>query len=309
MRVWRIHLRPKANNIDPVDVCIQQQVVGIGWRVSQKPSNRDEYRDLGKKKYGDVGWSRAANAIGWRIQIGDLVWIRDFFGVYYLGMITGEWEYRDDPEYLKADITNVRPCKLYRVGTSVAGKIVNCFRPSATVQQIHDETAELFSVFVFNKLAKENLPLIPPQNINIFSLLSDIDLEDVVGLYIQQKRGLLFIPSSRSRQNTTISYEYQFVDPKTGKPIFVQVKSGNIIIDPSNYYKFPHEFYLFSPAGYKKASAKDHVICIDPKDIVKFLNSSRNFLPLNISAWLDLRDLIEGTDNKKSLTQLEHFNL
>lgn len=298
MRVWRVHLRPDANNIDPVDVCIRQEVVGIGWRVPQKPSNRDEYWALGKKEYGNVGWSRAAKAIGWRIEVGDLVWVRDFFGAYYLGKTTGEWEYRDDPENLKADIINVRQCKFYRAGTSVAGKIVNCFRPSATVQQIHDETAELFSTFVYNKIANVNLPLTPPEDIDIFSLLSDVDLEDVVGLYIQQKRGLLFIPSSRSRQNATISHEYQLVDPKNGQPVFVQVKSGNTDLDPSNYYKFPHEFYLFSPAGYTRASEQGHVICLNRSEIENFLESSRSFLPLNISAWLDLRDLLKGTDKK-----------
>jgi hypothetical protein len=299
MRVWRVHLRPDADNIDPVDVCIKQEVVGIGWGVPQKPSNRDEYWALGKKKYGNIGWSRAANAIGWRIKADDLVWVRDFFGAYYLGKITGEWEYRDDPENLKADIINVRPCKLYRVGTSVAGKIVNCFRPPAAVQQIHDETAELFSIFVYNKIAAAALPLAPPEDIDIFSLLSDVDLEDVVGLYIQQKRSLLFIPSSRTRQNDTISHEYQLVDPKNGQPVFVQVKSGNTSLDPSSYYKFPHEFYLFSPAGYKRASEQGHVICLHRSDIENFLVSARNFLPLNISAWLDLRDVLKGTDKKK----------
>jgi len=299
MKVWRVHLRPDADNIDPVDVCIRQEVVGIGWRVSTKPANRDEYWSLGEKEHGTQGWSRAANAIGWRMEAGDLVWVRDFFGAYYLGSITDDWEYRDDPENLKSDIINVRPCKLYRVGASIAGKIVNCFRPSATVQQIHDETAELFSVFVYNKIANANIPLVSSEDIDIFSLLSDVDLEDVVGLYIQQKRGLLFIPSSRSRQNATISHEYQLVDPKTGDTVFVQVKSGNSILNPSSYYKFPHEFYLFSPAGYVRASEQDHVICINRKDIESYLDSARNFLPLNVSAWIALRDALEVTDKKQ----------
>lgn len=292
MAVWRVHLRPDTDNIDPVDVCIRQEVVGIGWRVPTRPATRDEYWSFGEEEYGDTGWSRATNAIGWRMAVGDLVWVRDFFGAYYVGKIAGDWEYRDAPENLKADIINIRPCKLYRVGASVAGKIVNCFRPSATVQQIHDETAELFSIFVFNQLTNANLRFVPPADIDIFSLLSDVDLEDVVGLYIQQKRGLLFIPSSRSRQNTTISHEYQLVDPKTGQLVFAQVKSGNVILDPSDYYKFPHEFYLFSPAGYASETAQDHVICIDRQDIEGFLSSSRSFLPLNVRAWLDLQETL-----------------
>ena len=299
MKVWRVHLRPDADAIDPVDVCIRQNVVGIGWRVSRKPANKDEYWKLGEKEYGDLGWSRAANAIGWRMKEGDLVWVRDFFGIYYLGKIEGDWQYRDDPENLKADIINVRPCTPYRVGTSVAGKIVNCFRPPATIQQIHDETAEIFSILVFNKIAKENLPIKHLDYIDIFSLLSDVDLEDIVGLYLQHNYGLLFLPSSRSRQNTTISYEYQLIDPKTGCPAYVQVKSGNIVLDPSNYYRFPETYYLFSPAGYASPSIKKHVICIGRDEIEGFLSKARTYLPLNITAWIDFKEEYESSHQKR----------
>jgi hypothetical protein len=284
-----------VHDIDPVHVCIQQGVVGIGWHVSQIPLNADEYMALGEIEYGDVGWRRAANAIVRRMNRGDLVWVRDFFGIYYIGKVTGEWEYRDDPENQRADIINVWPCTLYEVGTNVAGSIVNCFRPAATVQQVHDETAVLFSTFVYNERANDHLPLDLPDHIDIFSLLSDVDLEDVVGLYIQQARCLIFIPSSRSRQNNTIFYEYQLVDPANGTPVFVQVKGGDTRLDPRRYYKFPHEIYLFSPAGYVVESEREHVVCINRGVIENFLELAlaHHFLPPNIAAWLKLRDRLE----------------
>jgi len=292
MKVWRVHLRPDAEDIDPVDVCIKQEVIGIGWRVSRKPKNRDDYWNLGKKEYGDVGWSRAAKAICWKMSIGDLVWVRDFYGAYYLGKITGEWEYRDNPDNLKADIINVRPCKLYRVGTNVAGKIVNCFRPSATVQQIHDPTAELFSISVFNKLAGDNIPFPRVKYVDIFSLLSDVDIEDIVGIYLQKTKNYIFVPSSRSRQNSTIAYEYQLIDPNTGTPIYVQVKSGNVMLDPQDYYKFPDVYYLFSPAGYVRPSTQKHVICLHREEIEQFLNSAKGILPLNVTSWIEMQELL-----------------
>ncbi len=185
MSLWRVHLRPDSiKGIDPVDVCLRQGVVGIGWRVPTKPSTWDEYWALGQKEYGDRGWSKAANAVGSRMAVGDIVWVRDFQGYYYVGKISGEWEYRDDPENLEADIINVRPCKLFRIGLSVPGKIVNCFIPRATIQQIHDDTSELFSTFVFNGKAGGNVRLVHQKGIDIFSLLSAVDLEDVVALYL-----------------------------------------------------------------------------------------------------------------------------
>ena len=297
MTVWRVHLRPDANKIDPVEFCLRQKVVGIGLGVSAKPADIDAYLSLGRKEYGDAGWYKAANAIGLRMAVGDLVWVRDFCGAYYLGRISGEWEYRDDPENLEADIINVRSCEFFLVATIIAGKIVNCFRPSATVQQIHDDTSKLFSTIVYNQLTDGDLPYIRPPKIDIFSLLSDVDLEDVIGLYLQHTKGLLFVPSSRSRQNTTPFYEYQLVDAKSGPPAYVQVKSGDIKLNPNNYYDFPakpYKFYLFSPAGYTSTSTSEHVVCLDRADIQLFLDSARHFLPLNISTWLDKRDELTG---------------
>lgn len=296
MKVWRVHIRPDAEKSEnPFDVCTRQGVIGIGWRVSRKPSSWDDYISLGTIKYGDRGWTRAAKAIGVRMAPGDLVWVRDFYGAYHIGMISGPWEYRDELENLRSDIINVRQCKLYRVGTMIAGKIINCFRPPAAIQQIDDRTAELFSILTYNKVTGSEIPFVPPPNADIFSLLSDVDLEDVVGLYLQYSKGLLFLPSSRSRDNSTISHEYELIDSKFCRAVYVQVKSGNEILDPSNYYNFPDEFYLFSPAGYLAKSQKNHVFCIDRKDIEAFLDTARNFLPSSISVWLDMADkLIEN---------------
>ncbi|MHA1331368.1 MAG: hypothetical protein ACTSR2_09845, partial [Candidatus Hodarchaeales archaeon] len=113
-KLWRIHIRPtgpegNVNVDESVKLCLDQKVIGIGWRVDKKPASKDEYKKLGKKKYGDIGWKINANAILDRMEIGDLVWFRDTKGVYYLGRISGEWEYRDNEKNLQADIVNVRP--------------------------------------------------------------------------------------------------------------------------------------------------------------------------------------------------------
>ena len=42
---------------------------------------------------------------------GDLCWIRNrATGGFCIGRIAGHWEYRSSPEYIEADIVNVRPC-------------------------------------------------------------------------------------------------------------------------------------------------------------------------------------------------------
>jgi hypothetical protein len=74
--LWRLHVRPSAEKgEDPVGVCLQKGIVGIGWRVDSAPGSKEEYWKDGKAIYGGKGWSTAANAMLFRMGIDDLVWI------------------------------------------------------------------------------------------------------------------------------------------------------------------------------------------------------------------------------------------
>lgn len=290
MALWRVHLRPDAHTVDPVEICIRQGVVGIGWRVPRVPRSRDEYWNLGEKEYGYSGWRKAANAVGWRMSDNDLVWVRDFFGSYYVGRISGGWEYRHSPENLDADIVNVRPCKLHEVGPNVAGSIINSFNRGATAQRIHDETAELFSEYTISKITNTSFHYSPRVSLDIFRLLSYVDLEDIVSFFLQMTKGYIFTPSSRAPKNTTIAHEYRLFDRSSGEINLVQVKSGDQRLNPADYYSSPYKFYLFSPDGYAAPSERRHVVCLERRDIEKFLWENRSVFPFHISAWLDLYD-------------------
>ena len=288
MTLWRLHLRPEWNQVDPVQLCINRGIVGIGWPVSRRPADRDDYWELGSAEYGDPPWSKAANAIGWRMSAGDLVWVRDFLGQYHLGRITDGWEYRDEPEYRDADIVNVRPCKLYPIPGAIPGQVVRSFIPPATLQQINDDTAKLFSALTYNDLSGEmmEVPTMPSVERDVFSLLSAEDLEDIVGLYLQYSERYLLLPSSRSRNNSTAVYEYQLIHASTGEPAYVQVKSGRVQIDPASYYESRGRFYLFSPAGYVRRSEKGHIVCITRFSIEIFMKANTQMLPRTIATWL-----------------------
>lgn len=305
-KVWRVHLRPtggpKSSPQNAVDLCLRRNIVGIGWQVRPTPRTPDEYWQAGDRKYtgrGHKGWSAAANAILWRIADGDLVWFRDTFGIYYLGQVSGDWDYRDDLEYREIDIVNVRPCKeIYPVGTTVAGKIISAFIRGYAVREIPDYTARLFTTVKFNELSGKDLPVHAEDEGSIFSLLSAIDLEDLVGLYLQFRRRLLVIPSSRQPHSTTISHEFELVEPRTGDSVYVQVKSGNERIDPSRYYGFVGEgqarkYVLFSPAGYVRESEHPGVTCLVRTELTDFIEDARDYLPSNIRTWLDWLERVQ----------------
>lgn len=309
-KLWRIHIRPtgpegNVNVDESVKLCLNQKIIGIGWRVGKKPSSKDEYMQLGEKKYGDRGWRSAANAILNRMEIGDLVWFRDTKGIYYLGRITGEWEYRDNEENRQAGIINIRPVEYYKVGTRIAGKIINSFIRGRTVQQIHNDTALLFSKVIYNECSGYRYYQVNKRkDVDIFSLLSAEDLEDVVGLYLQLERDYVLIPSSRGRRDDTIKYEYELLNKKYVKNVlnkknekknenkeiekaFVQVKSGNIIIDPDEYKESEGTYFLFSPAGYKYTIESDTLVTLSKSTIEQFLKKYKKILPLNIRTWMN----------------------
>lgn len=118
---------------------------------------------------------------------------------------------------------------------------------------------------------------------DIFDLFSDIDIEDVVLVYLQHEHKYLLIPSSR--RTDTPFYEY-LLKSSDGDEAVVQVKSGNIILDPATYRDFPSKVFLFSPAGYQPASTSN-VTAISRDEIEVFMQNHRNLLPKAIQLWLE----------------------
>jgi hypothetical protein len=297
MSLWRLHVRPDSDEgSNPVEVCVSKKIVGIGWRVGQVPASKDEYWTLGRDEYakpgqkGRKGWAAAANALLHRLAPDDLVWFRSLQGVYYLARITGDWRYSTDPDCNSADLFNVRDAEMYEVGAVIAGKIISCFRPNATIQSIANSTADAFSRVVFNQLAGREHYGLGDQFVSadVFDLLTDVELEDVVGLYLQLEADYVVIPSSRSRRNDTPYYEYQLISRSTAESAFVQVKSGDERLDCANYSSFKYRMFLFSPAGYVGTPSRN-TVTLSRDTIEDFMNRRAEMLPLSVRAWLDFR--------------------
>jgi len=126
------------------------------------------------------------------------------------------------------------------------------------------------------------------KSLDIFSLLSSEDLEDVVGLYLQLEKKFVLIPSSRGRNDETLKYEFELMNEK-GERAVVQVKSGNTKINPKEYEKetFKGKIFLFSPAGYEYETKSDTIETLSKSAIEEFLKEYKEKLPLKIKIWLD----------------------
>lgn len=300
--LWRIHIRPKGPNNDvkvreSVALCIRKQVIGIGWGFQGEtpPSSVKEFYRRASAKFAGKGWKVAANAIinpdGRGMKVDDLVWMRDLDGNYYLGRIRGKWKYDHRGNFGKHDIVNMRSCNLKRVDKRIPGAIINRFVSRQTVCRIHDhdatKTALTFSKLTYNALNKKDY--YADTNIkgqSILNLLSPEDLEDAIGLYLQHERNYMLIPSSRSRRNDTLKYEYELIEKHTGKRAFVQVKS-NELLNPDDYRDSDGKYYLFSAGGYKREEKNSTVETLQKREIEDFIRKQKRKMPYNIRMWIE----------------------
>lgn len=292
MNIWRIHLKADSKiGIDQRQHCIDKGIVGVGWPIEYEnnPVSWEEYLEKAQEDYGDTSWWTALNAIKNRMEVGDLIWTRDWYGNYYLGKINSDWYYDTSEECSQADIINVRKCDWMKIGTveSVPGKVVSSFRPARTVQCIDDETVFTFSQVVYNQKSKTNYYKI--ENISgqdIFSLLSTDDCEDALAIYLQINHDYIIIPSSC--KDTTMTYEFELKNRFTGKQAVVQVKSGWTPLNIDDYKNLETDIYLFATSGQYFGTPKTNIIIIDPEVIRKFLYEHINLLPEKMRIWVEL---------------------
>ncbi|MDP3940205.1 MAG: hypothetical protein Q8R92_18980 [Deltaproteobacteria bacterium] len=293
-KLWRIHLRPSSETgVDACLFCTRESVLGVGWAVGQGEQALDwqTYSSLAAIKHaGDRSWRLALTPLRTGLSIGDLCWSRDQKGIYYLGQVTGDWEYRSGEAYRRADIVNVRLCKWVEVGTveEVPGKVLSSFVPRRILQPINDATALFYSEMVFGQKTGAEV-IKSPEKKDVFALLSSEDCEDVVGLYLQSL-GYSLIPSSCKRRDT-LAYEYVFRHRTTGHRAVAQVKRGadDLVID--DLLGVADDVFLFTTHGKYLGAPTPRVHCIDRSTIEGFLRANPQILTQRIKTWVQAAGL------------------
>lgn len=291
MTVYRIHIRPKGGNADPVysfNYCLEKKVLGVGWQTDTHTSGLswEEYENEATKIYGSSDLSRVKYLKN-NIKVDDLLWTRDNNGNYYLARVDSEWEYFTNDKAQKADIVNIVRCKIHKVNSvdAVPGKIVSCFRPTRTIQAIRDETASEYSKYLWNKLDNSYYYTLSKNNLNnVFSLLGSEETENIIFIYLQIK-GWLVIPNSRKLD--TMGYEFYLINKQTKERGIVQVKTGDVEIDTKMWDSWKETVFLFQSNGIYKGLSSKNVFCLDPSEIIKFMNDNIDILPSSIVFWIN----------------------
>lgn len=288
--LWRLTISPSAEvGVDPRAFCLEHGLLGVGWPTGVgSGAEWKEYYNAGHVRYrlkGDKGWWPALNALRNRMSVNDLCWTRDRRGEYYLGRITGGWEYRADAEHRRADVTNVRRCDWHKVGAvdGVPGKVVNSFRVSRTLQAVDHRGARNYSQMLFNMMSGSELYPIAEVGPNILDLLLPEDLEDLVGIYLQNA-GYRIVPSSCKR--STVAYEFVLIHHRTGERAVVQVKSGRVPIDADVLDGVADRVFLFAASGRYPGNLPEGTVCLKAEDLEDFLRRQPEVFPLRIRMWL-----------------------
>lgn len=291
MNLWRIHIRPRGGCGEPGRswaVCMNQRLLGLGWGVTwpggieRTPEN---YFELGEQIYGDRSWRSNLRTLIHQVQVNDLIWTRDPMARYYLGRVTGSWQYIDGIENLDADILNIRPVAMYEVGLEerVTGAIVNSFRPQKAIQPVLDPASVIFSKRLFNELSKAEAYEVERLKGEIWSYLHPFDIENVVYVYLQAK-GYIVFPARR--QADTMRYEFELAHRDDGHRAVASVKSGGVPLTPSEFGGYRCKVFLFAVSQNYPGERPPNVTTLTSGELIDFMRDRRNILPEAVKSWM-----------------------
>lgn len=284
MYLFRLHIRPQGGTSDvktTFEYCIRNKILGVGWRVDGSLNTTDAETYLkAAEQFGHN--TQMVKYIQKYVRPGDLVWTRSETGQYYLAKVTSGWRYESivQPEGENIDLGNIFDVDMVPVAQGdVPGKVVACFRPSKTMQEIADPKAFAYSKYLWNKINRCDDYLVDLTDFSDpFMLFDDGETEDLLFIYLQTQ-GWYVIPNSRKAD--TMSYEFSLVHSKTGECALIQVKTGHSELnkDDDVYAKISEKLFLFQSNELYKGAQYPHIECVTRDSLLKFMREYHHLLP------------------------------
>ncbi len=280
--VQRLHIRSTIEGVSHTAAtawCLEHGKAGMGWGFWDSPGKRtwDEY----------VETSDAVNSNVRRFKempVGSLIWTRELNGEYWIGEVTGDWEYEDNAVARQMDLFCLRETDWQKVGTEdrVPGRVVNAFRSSRTLQRIGDAGAAAYTNRLFLRSTDSEVALEPIEpSMVLESLIGAEDLEDLIAVYLQVTFDLVLI----SRFRSTPSYEY-VLRGSTGETVVASVKSGQTPVDLSLLpADSADRAFVFATSGVYEGSSTIATDEITKSDLLEFMASGSPYLPERIRLW------------------------
>ena len=324
--VWRLQTRTDSSSGEKISkYCLDNDVAALGWSIKDdhikhynpeaiieiqekrnQIENIDQYYEV-IRTYGLYGMNQKKRLVAVdmlsEVEKGDYIWMRDN-GIYYLGRVNEDsnFTYNCDKDALDFDAANqITGIKWERIGdeSQVPGAVATAFIRGRTIQRINKDYMFEYAEYAFwgkpLVLEKSNEEFLQQL---FYDCLSPNDCEDLVCLYLYDRKGYVTIPSTN--KIATELYECVLVNPENGMLAYPQVKKGSVPLDFNNYVdlvddqKRKKEVYLFTSEGIVNKSnvQSDLIHIITPNDLYRWVKAkmeSENYLiPEGIVKWYKL---------------------
>lgn len=287
MNIYRLHLKTDAEDRSAlIEDCLQNDRIAIGWSYIYEKNSINDIDEFWNAIKADLGKIPSAIDIFDRIEINDLIWIRDLEGNYYLCRAKEKAKEYCDKE---KDIGCIVKVEKYLIGTNVPGKIVRCFYPSRAIQRMTDDKIGIFSQELFNFKSGRNVYKPEKKQYDFFSMIHPLDLEELVLCYLQVKYNYYLSKNSVAMNDTTIKIEGELFSRDVSNPIsvVVQVKSGGSsvsVLDYVPYVKQGKKVFLF----FENENYSDNIQGITnimKTELLDFIKLYKSILPSAIRDW------------------------
>ena len=286
--VWRLQTRTDSKDSKKISrYCLDHKVAALGWSIKddhinkynpeaiteiqekrKKIKNIEGYYDV-VRTYGLYGINNKKRLIAvdmlLEVEKGDYIWMRDN-GIYYLGYVGDKlrYKYNSRNKALEHDAANQIKGVVWKpIGdeSQVPGAVATAFIRGRTIQRINKSHMFEYAEYAFweKPLILENSNKDFLQQL-FYDCLSPNDCEDLVCLYLYDRKGYVTIPSTN--KIATELYECVLVNPLNGKLAYPQVKKGDEKLNTNKYIDLikdnPNkEVYLFSSED--KAVGETHI--------------------------------------------------
>ena len=278
--VWRLQTRTDSKDSKKISrYCLDHKVAALGWSIKddhinkynpeaiteiqekrKKIKNIEGYYDV-VRTYGLYGINNKKRLIAvdmlLEVEKGDYIWMRDN-GIYYLGYVGDKlrYKYNSRNKALEHDAANQIKGVVWKpIGdeSQVPGAVATAFIRGRTIQRINKSHMFEYAEYAFweKPLILENSNKDFLQQL-FYDCLSPNDCEDLVCLYLYDRKGYVTIPSTN--KIATELYECVLVNPLNGKLAYPQVKKGDKELNINDFIElikdYPNkEVYLFTSEG------------------------------------------------------------
>ena len=227
MAVWRLQVNTGGTNV--ADYCLKNHVAAMGWSLRElTQAERSgihiflDYCKLARTQY--KSFASVCRMVE-DVKEGDLLWMRSRNeGKYYIARVKANstWVFREDAVQMDAanQLTNIDwyPATDKADEESVPGAVATSFIKGSTIQRIKKNGVEEYSQMLYNRVHDSALDLFnyPDPALSLcekhfYSLLQPEDVEDLLALWLYDKKGYVCIPSTN--KIATPKYECVLVDP------------------------------------------------------------------------------------------------